>query len=205
MKLAQKSFPKMKQYVRNISVHNKQRGKHGKAFERFISDYFGFPTHEQHNPQVDVPEEIVCQGGVPKKLIGDWEVKYYNIKSKEIQLGDIARKLKTIKKGLVLVIGFWDGTPENLVDVKFYRIRTNVEILKMKKVWLQTSDFVKDKSNPIEETRELCKVVNRLHKGAFSVMNLSRNKRFSNSSQKWQNEARQVTLTAKINRLTQIA
>ena len=202
MKIAPKSFTKIKQYVRNISVHNKQRGKHGKAFERFLADYFGFPAYEQNNAEVDFPVEVVSQGGVPSQLIGDWEVKYYDIKRQNILLGDIKRKVDSFKKGLILVIGFYDGSPENLVEVKFYKIRTNVEILKMRKIWLQVDEYIKDKSNPINKTREMCSNVNRVHNGAFSVTNLSRDSRWSNSKQKWQNEARQTSLSLNLKKLT---
>ena len=202
MKIAPKSFAKMKQYVRNVSVHNKQRGKHGKAFERFLSDYFCFPAYEQNNAKVDFPVEVVSQGGVPSQLIGDWEVKYYDIKRQNILLGDIKRKVDSFKKGLILVVGFYDGSPENLVEVKFYKIRTNVEILKMRKIWLQVDEYIKDKSNPINKTREMCSNLNRVHNGAFSVTNLSRDSRWSNSKQKWQNEARQTSLSLNLKKLT---
>lgn len=194
MKLKNHSFTKMKQYVRNISVHNKQRGKHGKAFERFLADYFGFPAYEQNNAKVDFPVEIVSQGNVPSNLIGDWEVKYYNKNKSQIALGDIERKIQSIDKGLILVIGLYDETPEKLVDVKFYKITPNKQFLAMRKIWLDTCEYIKDRSNPIELTKEKCKKINRLSKGAFSLCNTSRPERWSETKQRWETEARQCSL-----------
>lgn len=194
MKIAQKSFTKMSQYVRNISVHNKQKGKHGKAFEKFLADYFCFPTHEQHNAEVDFPVEIVSQGDVPSNLIGDWEVKYYNKNKSHIALGDIERKIQSIDKGLILVLGFYDETPDNLVNVKFYKITPNKQFSEMRKIWLDTCEYIKDRSNPIEKTKEKCKKINRLSQGAFSLCNNSRPERWSETKQRWETEARQCSL-----------
>ena len=194
MKLKKNSFAKMKQYVRNISVHNKQRGKHGKAFEKFLADYFCFPTYEQHNAEVDFPVDVVSKGNVPSNLIGDWEVKYYNKNKAHIALGDIERKIQSINKGLILVVGCYDETPDNLVDVKFYKITPNKQFSAMRKIWLDTCKFIKDRSNPIEETKEKCKQINRLSQGAFSLCNTSRPERWSGSKQKWETEARQCSL-----------
>jgi len=194
MKLLKKDFAKMKQQVRNISVHNKQKGKHGKAFERFLADYFCLPTYEQYNAEVDFPVEVVSQGNVPSNLIGDWEVKYYNKNNGQIALGDIERKIQSIDKGLILVIGFYDETPENLVDVKFYKITPNKQFLAMRKIWLDTCEYIKDRSNSIDQTKEKCKKINRLSKGAFSVCNTSRPERWSETKQRWEAEARQCSL-----------
>ena len=104
-----------------------------------------------------------------------------------------------------MVIGFYDGSPENLIDVKFIKIKMNSEILKMKKVWLEADEFVKDRNNSLEATKDLCKVVNRLHNGAFKIANLSRSERWSNSQQKWQNGARQTSLTLNLRKIATIA
>ena len=72
----------------------------------------------------------------------------------------------------------------------------------MQKVWLQVDEYIKDKSNSINKTREMCSNVNRVHNGAFSVTNLSRDVRWSNSKQKWENEARQTSLSLNLKKLT---
>jgi hypothetical protein len=201
MKLKTNSFAKMKQYVRNISVHNKQKGKHGKAFEKFLADYFCFPTYEQHNAEVDFPIEVVSQGNVPSNLIGDWEVKYYNKNKAHVALGDIERKIQSIDKGLILAIGLYDETPENLVGVKFYKITPNKQFLTMRKIWLDTCKYIKDRSNSIHQTKEKCKKINRLSQGAFSVCNTSRPERWSESKQRWETEARQCSLQLNLSQI----
>ena len=205
MKLLQKNYSKIRKHIRNIKAHNKQKGKHGKAFENFLAEQFNFPKYEQHNAEVDFPAEIVAQGNVPEELQGNWEVKYYNIKTNSINLGDVERKLKSFNKGLILVVGLYDGDPSNLVDIKFCKIRRNKEILKMKKIWTLASQYVKNRAFSIDETRELCRSINEMHHGTFSLNNNSREERWSNSQQRWQNEARQVSLRAKMSQLPQIA
>ena len=147
----------------------------------------------------------MAQGNVPEELQGNWEVKYYNIKTNSINLGDVERKLKSFNKGLILVVGLYDGDPSNLVDIKFCKIRRNKEILKMKKIWTLASQYVKNRAFSIDETRELCRSINEMHHGTFSLNNNSREERWSNSQQRWQNEARQVSLRAKMSQLPQIA
>ena len=205
MKLLQKNYSKIKKHIRNINAHNKQMGKHGKAFENFLAEEFNFPRYEQHNAEVDFPAEIVAQGNVPEALQGNWEVKYYNIKTNSINLGDVERKLKSFNKGLILVVGLYDGDPSNLVDIKFCKIRRNKEILKMKKIWTLASQYVKNRAFSIDETRELCRSINEMHHGTFSLNNTSREERWSNSQQRWQNEARQISLRARMSQLPQIA
>ena len=205
MKLLQKNYSKIGKHIRNIKAHNKQKGKHGKAFENFLAEQFNFPKYEQHNAEVDFPAEIVAQGNVPEELQGNWEVKYYNIKNAFISLGDVERKLKSFNKGLVVVVGFHDGDPNNLVDVQFFKIKVNKEIQKMKTIWSQASQYVKNRAFSLGETRELCSSINKMHHGTFSLNNTSREKRWSNSKQRWQKEARQVSLRARMSELPQIA
>lgn len=195
----------MKKFVRNANAHSQSKGRHGKAFEDFLTEQFNFPKYEQHTAEVDFPAEIVAQGNVPEELQGNWEVKYYNIKTNSISLGDVERKLKSFNKGLILVVGLYDGDPSNLVDIKFCKIRRNKEILKMKKIWTHASQYVKDRANSLTKTREFCKSINRLHNGIFSLGNISREERWSNTQQKWLNEARAITLRAKLTELPEIA
>lgn len=193
MKIAKKEMNRITQYSRNLSVHNK--GGHGKSLERFLSDYYGFPEHDQYKGKVDFPKEIVEQGNVPSEWVADWEVKYYNIKTDVIILGDLERKMKCLKSGLVIVIGFYDGTPDNLIDIKFIKTKADNDLIKNFKVWKEASQFVKDRSNSIEETREFVKRTNARVQSKFSVSNLSRKVRWSNSQGKMMGEARQVSLT----------
>ena len=204
MKLLQKNYSKIKKFVRNANAHSQSKGRHGKAFEDFLTEQFNFPMHEQHTAEVDFPAEIVAQGNVPEELQGNWEVKYYNVKTDWINLGDVERKLKSFNKGLILVVGLYDGDPSNLVDIKFCKIRRNKEILKMRKIWTHASQYVKDRANSLTKTREFCKSINRLHNGIFSLGNISREERWSNTQQKWLNEARAITLRAKLTELPEI-
>lgn len=205
MKLLQKNYSKIKKFIRNANAHSQSKGRHGKAFEEFLAEQFNFPKHEQHTAEVDFPAEIVAQGNAPKELQGNWEVKYYNIKTNSISLGDVERKLKSFNKGLILVVGLYDGDPSNLVDIKFCKIRRNKEILKMKNIWTLASQYVKNRAFSIGETRELCRSINELHHGIFSLGNISREERWSNTQQKWLNEARAITLRAKLTALPEIA
>ena len=204
MKLLQKNYSKIKKFVRNANAHSQSKGRHGKAFEDFLTEQFNFPKHEQHTAEVDFPAEIVAQGNVPEELQGNWEVKYYNVKTDVINLGDVERKLKSFNKGLILVVGLYDGDPSNLVDIKFCKIRRNKEILKMRKIWTHASKYVKDRANSLTKTREFCKSINRLHNGIFSLGNISREERWSDTQQKWLNEARAITLRAKLTALPEI-
>lgn len=193
MKIAKKEMNKITQYSRNLSVHSK--GGHGKSLEMFLSDYYGFPEHDQYKGKVDFPKEIVEQGNVPSEWVADWEVKYYNIKTSGIMLGDLERKMKCLKDGLVIVIGFYDGTPDNLIDIKFIKAKADNDLIKNFKAWKEASQFVKNKSNSIEETKEFVISLNARIKSQFHVTNNSRPRKWSNSKGKIINEARQVNLS----------
>jgi hypothetical protein len=204
--IEEKSYSQIEKHLRNVNAHNKQMGKHGKPFEKYLEDYFKFPVHDQHKDAVDFRKEIVEQGNVPESLIGDWEVKYYDIKRKDIMLGDVERKLLAIKKDLILVVGFYDRTPDKLVDVKFYKLSVNPEIEKMEKIWLETASFVKDYSNTLEETKEEVKSINRLNRGsAFRLANNSLPDRWSPSKCKMEKEKRQINLCINLRKLEPIA
>jgi TRAP-type mannitol/chloroaromatic compound transport system substrate-binding protein len=75
----------------------------------------------------------------------------------------------------------------------------------MKKIWTLASQYVKNRAFSIDETRELCRSINEMHHGTFSLNNTSREERWSNSQQRWQNEARQISLRARMSQLPQIA
>jgi len=196
MKIAKKDLLSLKKYVRNVNAHSLQAGKHGKAFEMFLADMFKFPKYEQHNAKIDFPLEIVTQGNVPKELQADWEVKFYNIKRKSsVMLGDVRRKLDCMKSGMILVVGFYNGSPENLVKIEFFKLKRNWKMLEMWQIWKDTADFVKDRTKSIEQGRKRCKEVNRLGDGTIKIENLSRPERWSESKQRRETEARQVSLT----------
>ena len=74
----------------------------------------------------------------------------------------------------------------------------------MRKIWTHASQYVKDRANSLTKTREFCKSINRLHNGIFSLGNISREERWSNTQQKWLNEARAITLRAKLTELPEI-
>jgi hypothetical protein len=206
MKIAKQNLLSLKKYVRNVNAHSLQAGKHGKAFEMFLADMFNFPKHEQHNAKIDFPLEIVAQGNVPTELQADWEVKFYNIKRKSsIMLGDVRRKLDCMKSGMILVVGFYDGSPENLVKIEFFKLKRNWKMLEMWQIWKETADFVKDRTKSIEQGRKRCKEVNRLGDGAMRIENLSRPERWSESKQRIETEARQVSLTINLTKIKPIA
>jgi hypothetical protein len=205
MKIAKKDLLSLKKYVRNVNVHSLQAGKHGKAFEMFLADMFKFPKYEQHNAKIDFPLEIVIQGNVPKELQADWEVKFYNIKRKSsVMLGDVRRKLDCMKSGMILVVGFYDGSPENLVKIEFFKLKRNWKMLEMWQIWKDTADFVKDRTKSIEQGRKRCKEVNRLGDGTIKIENLSRPERWSESKQRRETEARQVSLTINLKKIKPI-
>lgn len=202
MKIAKKHMNRIAQYSRNLNVHNK--GGHGKCLENFLADHFGFPQYDQYKGKVDFPKEVVEQGNVPSEWVADWEVKYYNIKTSRIILGDLERKMECLKNGLVIVIGFYDGTPDNLVDIKFIKAKADNDLLKHFNAWKKVSEFVKDRSNSLEDTREFVKVVNSRIKSKFSVNNTSREIRWSNSQGKMIGEARQVSLSINTKNLMEL-
>lgn len=192
MKIAQNRMNEIAKYSRNLNAHNK--GGHGKFLEMFLADHYNFPQYNQYKSKVDFPKEIVEQGNVPSEWVADWEVKYYNINSSVIILGDLERKMKCLKNGLVIVIGFYDGTPDNLVDIKFIKVKADTSLLKNYNAWKEVSRFVKDRGNSIESTREKVKQINSTTRSEFFVSNLSRKSRWSNSQGKMLGEARQVAL-----------
>jgi hypothetical protein len=102
--------------------------------------------------------------------------------------------MKCLKNGLVIVIGFYDGTPDNLVDIKFIKVKADTSLLKNYNTWKEVSRFVKNRNNSIESTREKVKQVNSNTRSEFFVNNLSRKSRWSNSQGKMLGEARQVAL-----------
>ena len=85
--------------------------------------------------------------------VADWEIKY-NINTPVVMLGDLERKMECLKNGLVIVIGFYDGTPDNLVDIKFIKAKANNNLIKYFDAWKKVSQFVKNRENSIEETKQ---------------------------------------------------
>ena len=201
MKIAKTQMNRISQFIKSSSI---SKGGHGKSLEMFLADYFGFPEYDQYKSKVDFPKEIVAQGNVSSDWVADWEVKYYNINSPVVILGDLERKMQCLKDGLVIVIGLYDGTPDNLVDIKFIKIKADNSLLKHFNTWKKASEFVKDRGNTIEETRQFVKNVNAKIKSEFFVSNISRKNRWSNSKGTMQGEARQVSLSIKANDLMKI-
>ena len=202
MKIAKTQMNRISKFATNSSPRSKTG--HGKSLEMFLADHFDFPEYDQYKSKVDFPKEIVAQGNVPSDWVADWEVKYYNINSPVIMLGDLERKMQCLKDGLVIVIGLYDGTPDNLVDIKFIKIKADNSLLKHFNTWKKASQFVKDRDNTIEETRQFVKNVNAKIKSEFFVSNISRKNRWSTSKGTMQGEARQVSLSIKANDLMKI-
>ena len=193
MKIAKTQMNRISQFVTNSSPRSK--GGHGKSLEMFLADHFDFPEYDQYKSKVDFPKEIVAQGNVPSDWVADWEVKYYNIKSPVIMLGDLERKMQCLKDGLVIVIGLYDGTPDNLVDIKFIKIKADNSLLKHFNTWKKASQFVKDRDNTIAETRQFVKNINAKIKSEFFVSNTSMQNRWSTSKGIMRGEARAVNLS----------
>jgi len=193
---------RISQFATNSSPRSKTG--HGKSLEMFLADHFDFPEYDQYKSKVDFPKEIVAQGNVPSDWVADWEVKYYNIKSSVIMLGDLERKMQCLKDGLVIVIGLYDGTPDNLVDIKFIKIKADNSLLKHFNTWKKASEFVKDRDNTIEETRQFVKNINAKIKSKFFVSNTSMQNRWSTSKGIMRGEARQVSLSISSKNLMKI-
>lgn len=193
MKIAKKHMNRMAQYSRNSNTHNK-KGVHGKWLENFLSDHYDFPQYDQYKAKVDFPKEIVEQGNVPAEWVADWEVKYYNIKTPVVMLGDLERKMECLKNGLVIVIGFYDGTPDNLVDIKFIKAKANNNLIKYFDAWKKVSQFVKNRENSIEETKQFVKQANAENKSKFLIANNSQPISWKTATGKSFGEARAVSL-----------
>lgn len=202
MKIAKTQMNRISQFATNSSLRSKTG--HGKSLEMFLADHFDFPEYDQYKSKVDFPKEIVAQGNVPSDWVADWEVKYYNIKSSVIMLGDLERKMQCLKDGLVIVIGLYDGTPDNLVDIKFIKIKADNSLLKHFNTWKKASEFVKDRDNTIEETRQFVKNINAKIKSKFFVSNTSMQNRWSTSKGIMRGEARQVSLSISSKNLMKI-
>jgi len=202
MKIAKTQMNRISQFATNSSPRSKTG--HGKSLEMFLADHFDFPEYDQYKSKVDFPKEIVAQGNVPSDWVADWEVKYYNIKSSVIMLGDLERKMQCLKDGLVIVIGLYDGTPDNLVDIKFIKIKADNSLLKHFNTWKKASEFVKDRDNTIEETRQFVKNINAKIKSKFFVSNTSMQNRWSTSKGIMRGEARQVSLSISSKNLMKI-
>ena len=202
MKIAKTQMNRISQFATNSSPRSKTG--HGKSLEMFLADHFDFPEYDQYKSKVDFPKEIVAQGNVPSDWVADWEVKYYNINSPVVILGDLERKMQCLKDGLVIVIGLYDGTPDNLVDIKFIKIKADNSLLKHFNTWKKASQFVKDRDNTIAETRQFVKNVNAKIKSKFFVSNTSMQNRWSTSKGIMRGEARQVSLSIKANDLMKI-
>ena len=202
MKIAKTQMNRISKFATNSSPRSKTG--HGKSLEMFLADHFDFPEYDQYKSKVDFPKEIVAQGNVPSDWVADWEVKYYNIKSPVIMLGDLERKMQCLKDGLVIVIGLYDGTPDNLVDIKFIKIKADNSLLKHFNTWKKASEFVKDRDNTIEETRQFVKNINAKIKSKFFVSNTSMQNRWSTSKGIMRGEARQVSLSISSKNLMKI-
>ncbi len=200
MKLTNADKNKISQLARNISTHSK--GGHGKCLEDFLAKKFSFPKYEQYKEGMDFPKEIVEQGkNVPSEWVMDWEVKFYNIKTNCIVLGELENKIKHIKKGFALVIGFYDGDPSNIVDIKFIKMQASSKLLKDCELWKGLRKFVHDRTNPLEKTREVVKDLNKKAVSPFRVLNISSRPRFSQSLNRMLGEARQVSLSLNVKNL----
>lgn len=215
MKLLKKDFVKVNEYakqIRNGIVHAQgtKNKRHGKALEMFLAEHFNLVDengnpYDQFGAKVDFPKEVVERGNVPQEWVADWEVKYYNKNSTTIFLGDAERKMSSMKNGLVLVVGLYDGSPENIVDIQFIKIQNKRNIVSHFRAWKEASKYVKDRGNTIEETKQFVKRINNQVNSYLFLANTSRQERYSNSKGKWENEARAVQLCVYSKNLSQLA
>jgi hypothetical protein len=116
----------------------------------------------------------------------------------------VVRKLECLQKGMVLVLGFYDQTPENLIDVVFIKLDSNKTKLTKKviNVFKEASNFVKNRENSIEETKEYVKQINAQINSSFYLSNTSAMPpRFSNSKNRMLPEARAVSLSISTKKL----
>lgn len=201
MKIAKTKMNRIAKFCNNVSSASKT--DHGKVLEMFLSWVYKLPKYEQYKAKIDFPKEIITQGNVPSEWVADWEVKYYNIKTGQILLGDVVRKLECLQKGMVLVLGFYDQTPENLIDVVFIKLDSNKTKLTKKviNVFKEASNFVKNRENSIEETKEYVKQINAQINSSFYLSNTSMPPRFSNSKNRMLPEARAVSLSISTKKL----
>jgi hypothetical protein len=205
MKLAQRKTNRISQFLPNAPTHS--RTTHGKGFEHYIADKHGFPAHDQYKGKIDFPKEIVAQGNVADDLVGDWELKYYNIKTSTIIFGDVMRKIECLDKGMVLVLGLYDGTPEKLVDVLYIPLDSSKAKLtrKIVKLLKKASEYVKNRDNELDDTREFVKEINaQLDSTPFLLTNTSANPRFSESKGKWIDETRSISISIPMKKLLEM-
>ena len=205
MKLAQKNKSRISELVTlinngAISAQGPKNKRHGKALEIMLAEEYNFRNedgslYEQYGNKIDFPKEIVSKGNVPKEWIGDWEVKYYSSTTNQILFGDLEKKMESIRKGMILVLGIYEGDPRNIVDLMFIRIKNTKELRENLSTWKEVCSAVKNANTSIDDGRELVKFVNKNTKGSFKLSNISRHERWSESKQEWQGEARAVQLT----------
>ena len=192
-KLSQKEFSTLKndinktlRDIRNGIVHaqGSNERKHGKAGEIAICKMFNFRNedgtlYEQNGRGCDVPKSVVERSNLPKEFHHDVEIKYYNDRASVSLLGDAKKKIQKIRKGLVLIKAFYQDDPKNtLPKIHIEKLSPNSEDKKKFEEMEKIVDFVKDYSNPVEQTRELVKDFNKKCKsGRFYLNNISSSKR----------------------------
>lgn len=178
--------------MRNGLVHaqGSEKTRHGKAGEIAICKLLNFidqngNVYEQSGRGCDVPKEIATRSLLPKELHHDIEVKYYKSKSGWTLMGDAEKKIAKIRKGLVLIKGYYDEDPKNPKPIlHIEKISPNEDDQKAFDEMIEVAKFVKDYRNSVEKTREKVIEYNAKCKSKrFSLNNCSNSKKNSRQIQ----------------------
>lgn len=119
-------------YNNTFCKNSKKNNKHGNFGEDVFAELVGMTDesgvpYRNPNPiaSVDFPIEIVERSYLPRDLCYGHgiEFKCINVKKRHsVKIGDAGINAQLLKTGGYIFGGFiWDGIPENIIDLKFWR------------------------------------------------------------------------------------
>ena len=112
--------------------------EHGQRWEEVLTEIYNIVTDEGnpwlqdgHTDPIDFTREMLKNSTLPKwikRMKGGMEAKCIRKGTENtIKLGDGLRKSEKLQQGYALAIAVYDGVPQNIVDIRFYKMELREE------------------------------------------------------------------------------
>tara|TARA_Y100000361_G_C11005964_1_gene261831 strand:- start:27 stop:653 length:627 start_codon:yes stop_codon:yes gene_type:complete len=135
--------------------------EHGQRFEEVLAEIYNIRKQDgslwmqdDNTAEIDFTQEMIESSDLPewvKDCVGGLEVKLLaKGRHRSIKLGDAQVKANKLKKGFALCVGVYDEIPQNIVAIKFYKMKAESQDRKVIRLAKMVNDFVKCKANPIK-------------------------------------------------------
>ena len=129
--------------------------EHGQRWEEVLTEIYNIVTDEGnpwlqdgHTDPIDFTREMLKNSTLPKwvkRMKGGMEAKCIKKGTENtIKLGDGLRKSKKLQQGYALAIAVYDELPQNIVDIRFYKMEVREEDRNVMKLAPMVDHIVKE-------------------------------------------------------------